>query len=296
MSATTNGKALYENLDTTFVNLWSLLRNLTQRGFIGRVRVELPNYSADIFMTGSSTPLVHEIDDAAGTERLEETALHRVVLRTRETPGKISVFEGADQAVAVQTTATNSSNGTESLDSEASFYAEPAQPISYPPAIFVSNEEFDIPEANVFPEKLSQSVSSPPTDSQLQVTVALGGELIGGVERGVIAVGENFNSLFHDVRLEMADDFSFLDPFSNAFQYRNGVASLNGDVSASVYVSGLSEALRRIVDRVAAGDRARRVRERIAIELMGVARKRGQALEHSSFRMQLDRIAGTKVI
>ena len=35
MSSTANAKALYENLDTSFVNLWSLLRNLTQRGFIG---------------------------------------------------------------------------------------------------------------------------------------------------------------------------------------------------------------------------------------------------------------------
>ena len=56
MSSTTNGKALYENLDTTFVSLWSLLRNLTQRGFVGRVHVELANYSADVFLNGSGNP------------------------------------------------------------------------------------------------------------------------------------------------------------------------------------------------------------------------------------------------
>src|SRR5262249_22748323 len=148
-------------------------------------------------------------DEAAGTEMLEEAALHRVVLRARETPGKISVFEGHDEAVAVQTASTTSSNGSESTDSEASFYAEPAQPTSYRPAIFVSNSEFNIPEANVFPEKLSPSVSGLPTDTQLQVTVAIGGELIGAVERGVNAVDQNFTSLFHEVRVELADDFSF---------------------------------------------------------------------------------------
>src|SRR6266705_5503674 len=99
MNSESKSRVLYENLDTTFVNLWALLRNLSQRGFIGRVRVELKDYSADVFMTGSSTPLVHEIDHVAGTNTLEEAALHRLVLRVRGTPGTITVFEGPDEAV-----------------------------------------------------------------------------------------------------------------------------------------------------------------------------------------------------
>src|SRR3979409_605672 len=107
MNSESKSRIVHENLDTTFVNLWALLRNLSQRGFIGRVRVELKDYTADVFMTGSNTPLVHEIDRAAGTDTLEEGALHRLVLRARETPGTISVVEGADEAVAVQSTAAN---------------------------------------------------------------------------------------------------------------------------------------------------------------------------------------------
>src|SRR6266404_7650892 len=102
MNSESKSRVIYENLDTTFVNLWALLRNLSQREFIGRVRVELKDYTADVFMTGSSTPLVHEIDRAAGTDTLEESALHRLVLRARESPGRVSVFEGPDEAVAVQ--------------------------------------------------------------------------------------------------------------------------------------------------------------------------------------------------
>src|SRR5439155_14034369 len=106
MSAEPKTRVLYENLDTSFVNLWALLRTLTQRGFIGRVRVELKDYTADVFMTGSNTPLVHEIDRAAGTDTLEEAALHRLVLRARGAPGSISVFEGADEVVAAQSAAS----------------------------------------------------------------------------------------------------------------------------------------------------------------------------------------------
>src|SRR3981081_4412125 len=102
MNPESKSRVVHENLDTTFVNLWALLRNLSQRGFIGRVRVELKDYTADVFMTGSSTPLVHEIDRAAGSDTLEEAALHRLALRGRATPGTIPVSEGGDETVAVK--------------------------------------------------------------------------------------------------------------------------------------------------------------------------------------------------
>ena len=147
MSSTTNGKALYENLDTAFVNLWSLLRNLTQRGFVGRVRVELTNYSADVFLNGSGTPMVHEVDYAAGTDTLEEAALHRLVLRARETPGTISVFEGAMETIAAQDRNASSSDEAPAVVPSstelASFAVEPpgtARPAVIAPPIEISPE------------------------------------------------------------------------------------------------------------------------------------------------------------
>jgi len=196
MSSTANAKALYEDLDTSFVNLWSLLRNLTQRGFIGRVRVELPDYYADVFLTGSTTPLVHEVDRAAGTDTLEEAALHRLVLRVRETPGAISVFEGAEEAIAIQ---------------------------------------------NLPPPAGSESAESK-SAAQRALTITTGGELVAAVERGINALGQDFNLLFNAVRLDLAGDYSYLDPQSNSLSYSNGELSLNYDVTESVYVLGLSEA------------------------------------------------------
>src|SRR6266436_5434055 len=130
MNSESKSRIVHENLDTTFVNLWALLRNLSQRGFIGRVRVELKDYTADVFMTGSSTPLVHEIDRAAGTDTLEEAALHRLVLRARESPGRVSVFEGADEAVAKSNhsdSVSEASDATPSLRAEVETVAPPLQ-------------------------------------------------------------------------------------------------------------------------------------------------------------------------
>ena len=304
MSSESKSTVLYQNLDTSFVNLWGLLRKLTQEGFIGRVRVELKDYTADVFMTGSSTPLVHEIDHAAGTDTLEEAALHRLVLRARESPGRVSVFEGADEAVA---NPNHSRSAPEAYD---------ATPPSGSPEIAAPT--FQIPPPLMNEPTITESQLAPPTaassddvDPSKALSVVprdqndqnewtamtnTSGELIGAVERAVNGAGMNFANLLRSARVELADDYSFLDPTSNEFQYANSVVILKDEPSPSSYVVGLSELLRRIVNKVAEGDRARRMRERVALELAIVARQQSEALERSGFGDQLDWIAGTKVI
>jgi len=297
MPADSKPNPLYENLDTTFVNLWSLLRSLSQKGFVGRVHVELQDYSADIFMTGSSTPLVHEIDRAAGTDTLEEAALHRVVLRTRETPGRISVFEGADEAVAVDADISSAeassvaASATPSIN-QAEANAEHVE-IEESTTIPVISEAADLFD---FHAELSEDIYPTGSYKDWPAILSTTGELIGAVERAVTASGENFSSLLAAIRLELADDYSFLDPIAKAFDYENGAATLKQEMPVSIFVAALSETLRRIVNRVAVGDRARRVRERVALEMLPVARMRTDVLDRSGFQSQLDRIAGTKVM
>ena len=292
---------LYRNLDTTFVNLWSLLRNLTERGFVGRVHVDLKDYSADIFLDGSNTPLTREIDHTAGTDNLEPEALHRVVLRARETPGTISVFEGAHEALPLQP-----SPATE-LPASPPLPPRPAEPA---PAASKTNRE---PSETTRPPEAAPSTLAPveprsempADDDQIYrsgsyqdwaAILTATGELIAAVERAMVASGSNFTSLFETVRLELADDYIFLDPIVKTFHYSAGVASLNNRPAVSAFVSGTSEALRRTVDRAAVGDRSRRLRERVALEMLSVARRQTNVLERSGFRAQLDRIAGTRVM
>lgn len=312
MHSEKKSRVLYENLDTTFVNLWALLRKLSQSGFIGRVHVELKDYSADIFMTGSSTPLVHEIDRAAGTDTMEETALHRLVLRVRETPGTISVFEGAGEAIAPEHRGRAKTEPAElhSIDESGAALSEISSVKAAPNAT-------PLPEANMnsqiqpAPESDSGSPpalvepdsgpASPPNaepidEIEWEATVKVSGEMVGGVERALSGAGADFETLFHRARLDLADDYTFLDPMAGTLTYANAVITLHGESPGSAYVIGLSETLRHVVDAVATGDRARRLRERVAVELLSVARKRRELMERSGFLSQLDRIAGTKVL
>jgi hypothetical protein len=309
MSSTSNGQALYENLDTAFVNLWSLLRNLTHRGFVGRVRVELADYSADVFLNGSPTPLVHEVDRSAGTDTLEESGLHRVVVRARKTPGKISVFQETTdpKRSALAPDPRDLADGDAEYGSATP--AEESVPSASADGIKTTPGAKDAPSYDpptrmgLTPvEEIASSARAgrpdeePEPATQNAILISLGGELIQAVERGVNACGEDFAAIFNLARLELSDDYSFLDPMTRELNYADGVASVAGQVTETSFVTGLSEVLRRVVDKVAVGDRKRRLRERIALELLGVARKRKEALEHSGFRVRLDQIAGTKVI
>lgn len=282
MNSELKSRVIYENLDTTFVNFWALLRKLSQRGFIGRVHVDLQDYTADVFMTGSSSPLVHEIDRAAGTDTLEEAALHRLVLRVRETPGTISVFEGADEVAAVAAAALKTeAGGTETLQESG-----------------VGGPGMNQPGAGAaaLPGEPAMQTTEPMDEIEWSAIVKASGELVAGVERALTGAGADFLAYFNGARLELADDYVFLDPMSGEFTYSNSVVTFAGEASAGDYVIGLSEALRRVVEGVATGDRARRVRERVALELFSVVRKRREILDRSGFLSQLDRIAGTKVL
>ncbi|HMH43937.1 MAG TPA: hypothetical protein VK557_10675 [Pyrinomonadaceae bacterium] len=294
MPADSKPNPLYENLDTTFVNLWSLLRNLSQREFIGRVHVESKDYSADIFLNGSSTPLVHEIDRAAGTDTIEAGALHRVVLRARETPGTISVHEGAHEASPHQDS-TDAIPATVDVSSDTS--AQPTKPDCFEPAALLPESGPPLYVDQPSPAtQINEDIYPTGSYQDWPAILSTSGELIGAVERAINASGENFNSLLGATRLELADDYSFLDPIVNAFEYEHGVATLRQEVPVRVFVAALSETLRRIVNRVAVADRARRVRERVALEMLTVARARADVLDRSGFQSQLDRIAGTRVM
>jgi hypothetical protein len=269
-------RVLYQDLDTSFVNLWGLLRYLSQRSFVGRVHVELTDYSADVFLDGSETPLVHEIDRAAGTDVVEEAALHRLVLRVRESAGKISVHEGAAEAVAPQ------------LHPSAKSHDNLA---AATPEAIVSDARDDDDSAT---ETTLLQESTPTADAAQ--TIILGGELIAAVEHAATAQGANFAELFQQSRVALGDDYTFLDPMNTSMRYQNSSLSIQGGTIPQGFVAGMSEALRRVVDRFATGDRARGTRERVALELARVARKNGNAIATSGFKEQLDRIAGTKVL
>lgn len=287
-SETKPARVLYENLDTSFVNVWALLRYLSQRSFVGRVHVELENYSADVFVNGSETPLVREIDRDAGTDVVEEAALHRLVLRVRESSGSINVYEGVSESIPPQV------GSALEFPPPADEITSVVEPEAATPEAMRSSAGKDEDETVVATDTVP--VVRQANADEWSETLRVSGELIAGVERAATSLGADFASLFRETRISLADDYAFLDPMTGQLRYEHSSVTMNGESQPQGYVAGVSEALRRVIDRIATGERERRTRERIALELARVARKHSEALARSGFSEQLDRIAGTKVI
>jgi hypothetical protein len=291
-----NSRILYENLDTSFVNLWALLRFLMQRGVVGRVHVELPDYTADVFLNGSSTPMVHEVDQATGRDSLEEAALHRLVVRAREPGGTITVYEGEAEAAkgGAQKPTPESATVPDGFAAPAVYEVNAVDET-------VDARPVTLPSPPILESAASKMITaiqkgSPAKAGDWLALVGISGELIAAIESAATGVGADFAAVFNATRLELADDYTFLDPSANRFAYADRVVKISAKPGAGPYVAAIGELLRRVVDKIAVGERGGRIRERVALELAKLARKRREPLTQFNLDMQLDRIAGTRVL
>jgi hypothetical protein len=249
-------RAVHENLDTAYVNLGALLRYLQAREFTGRVHIELEEYDADVFLNGQEAPRIRETDHAKGRAGEGEEALRRLMVRASSPGGLISVYEGAQEAMPDGA----SSAGADDDDEEDAVQG-------------LTKEE-----------------------AEWRDLLSLSGELIATVERAAQSVGADFNAIFRAARLALAEDYPFLDPTANWLEYAGGRLSLHARPKLNTYSQGLSECLRRVVQKLAGGPRGGSVRERVALELAVLARRRATRLAHFKLTSQLDRIAGTRVL
>lgn len=256
-----NSSPVYERLDTAFVNLGALLRYLQGRAFVGRIHVVLEEYEANVLLDGGPAARVREVNHTTGRKSEGEDALTRLLVRAREPGGLVSVYEGADELTAA------------SEDNLAAVGAESA-------------------EAN----NADAAQSLTPEERERSDLLRISGEVVAAVERAALSAQADFAGIFRAVRLELADDFPFLDPSTRRFEYAHATVRLHTAVGVKVFVAGLGECLRRTVERIAKGAQAKRLRERVALELAVLARRRQTQLARFKLTQQFDRIAGTRVL
>jgi len=255
-----------EELDTGFVNLGALLRHLRKLNFVGRVKVVLEEYEANVFLKGSEEPSIWEKNLTTGTDSEGKDALERLLVRSREPGGVITIFEGPDES---------RNRGTANTLSQPTINP-------YPPATLAAlNNDDALPSAQ-----------APDTDWDL--LIAASGELIAAIERAVQSVDEDFAARFRATSIEMGDDYPFLDPTAGSLDYHEGKVVLHERPAVSDFVSSLTEGLRRLVSRVVDDTGGARFRERVAVELAVIARRNENAF--AEFTPYLDRIAGTRVL
>jgi len=255
-----SSRIIHENLDTAYVNLAALLRYLQGRGFTGRIHVELDEYEADILLRADEAVRVRERNHATGREEEGEAALQRLMVRAREPSGLITVYEGADA------TATS----------------EQKKVIAFA-AVGVTQ---DVNGEGVSAEEMER-----------RELLQLSGEVIAAVERAATLAGHDFVAAFRAARTEVADDYTFLDPLTGHFEYvGDGAVNLRVKTGTTLYIAGVSEALRRAVARMGTGAGKADLYQDVARELSILRRRRQTVLERFEFTSQLERIAGVRLL
>lgn len=255
-----------ETLDTSFVNLGALIRYLRQRNFVGRVRVVLEEYEADVFLRGAEEPNIWEKNLATGRGAQGNDAMQRVLVRARDPGGLITIYEAP---------ADNEVEGTGDLT---------AEPVATSPEA--------IPQES--PTSAIPAPVTPAADTDWERLIAASGELVSALERAVASIDDGFASRFRAALTSIGDDYPFLDPTAGLLEYRGGKILLHDRPAASDFIAGLTEALSRLVSRLVNDESGLRIRERVAVELVVVARRNENAF--AEFTPYLDRIAGTRVL
>ena len=255
--------SVYENLDTSFVNLGALLRYLQQHDFTGHIHVSMSDYEANIVLRDGERKEIRERDIVTGREAEGEAALQRLLVRALDPGGRISVYSEDEQGAS----------GVLGIEG-----APPHQTT----------------RAEAAPEDTRREMADDEIDWQGLLRASA--DLIASIERATLGIGANFDAVFRLSRLELADDYDFLDPNGGGFRYLNNEIELHANPGQRPFVSGLCETLRRVVDKISTGKRAASVRERVALELAVLARRRQRQLTEFGIMSQLDRIAGTRVI
>ena len=102
----------------------------------------------------------------------------------------------------------------------------------------------------------------------------------------------DFEAAFRKVRHEISTDYPFLHPSSEEFDYSNGKIKMTKQMNAKIFVAGISDALRRILDKLDTNPKFARVHHETLQRLVSVANMRAAEYRKFSMTPHIRRILG----
>ena len=291
-----NNRPLYENLDTAFVNLSALVKYLRQREFVGRVRVELNSYEADIVLSEGNKIGVREHDKISGRTAEGEEVFQRLLIRARETGGTIHVYQTVKEIELTPQVAAETSNGHKPVEA---VITTPSQNGTATKVAKVT----DVPAKSApthhpkFPFDLSNRMENKVRQTQLsdqdwQILLGLTGELLGIIDKTLAEAKLDFKLAFSKARSEISADYPFLHPAAKVFEYADGKVIMHEQVSPKLFVASIIESLRRILDKLGANPKFTEVYRATTQKILALINHRQNFYNKFSIAPQLKKIVG----
>lgn len=292
-----NNRPLYENLDTAFVNLSALVKYLRHREFVGRIRVELNNYEAEIVLAEGNKINVREHDKISGRTADGEEVFQRLLIRAREAGGTIHVYQAIKETQKAESSpqAINGHKPTEAVVATASQQNGTAVKVAKitdipkKPETIVHHPKFPFDLSNRMESKVRQSQLS---DQDWQTLLGLTGELLGIIDRTLADAKLDFKLAFSKARSEISADYPFLHPTAKIFEYAEGKVVMHEQVSAKLFVASIIESLRRILDKLGANPKFTEVYRITTQKILALTNHRQSFYDKFSITPQLKKILG----
>lgn len=309
---------VYENLDTSFVNLSALLRYLRARNFAGKISVELEDFEAEINLGADDSLVVREHNFRAGRIAEGEEALQRLLIRARAPGGKINVFRFAEETASEKNqVSAQSSNGNfmAAENFKAEILSGGSAPKKNAREFSVKSESPKKAEITIAPPKKNQIPDAPEKPAPLpleftnrveararraqilpqdwQTLLELTGELFGAIDEVLIEANLDFVAPLTKARAEIAADYPFLNPSADRFFYAAGQIQMRGaQPNIKIFAAGINESLRRILEKLGANPKFAETYRRAVQQILALIHRRRALYEQFFTTPQLEKIVG----
>ncbi len=287
-------KMIYENLDTSFVNLGALVRFLQRRNFIGRLRLEMKDYEAEIAFDDFSQIRVQEFDRASGRVSGGEDAFQRLLVRSREAGGKICVYQlhvevveqpAEKPLVQVQTNGTNGHHAKTPTYNAPHSYQNPQARLNQ---ILPHDKTAELKPLNV--EANFKSSVAPQTPDEWQEVLLLSRELLKAMEKAVFILRLDPVPFFREAQIELADDYQFLDPSRGKFMYSADEFIFTERPPINAFILGFTNCLRRTINKIQSRPNTLSLRPTLALNFNEVLQNNRAAMEKLGFLLHIERL------
>ncbi len=327
-----NNRPIHQNLDTSYVDLSSLVQYLRKRQFVGSIKISLSGYTAEILINEKNPLKVRERDLITGRVSEGVEAFKKLLIRAREPGGTIDVYQrrnskSADNRAVPKVSkppratalkpkkeipvpdpivdfaregqasppVRNGKNGhvrSGYLDGRANAGAGLSKTNTY---------EEKIPERLTslpdFPFELTNSVEQKAQNKELaaddwQILLKLTVEILGVVDRSLSTHHLDFAAAFRKARAEIADDYPFMNPSSGVFDYQNHRIMMGEQVNHTVFVRSIVESLKRILVRLGGNPKFDILYRDTAHMIIELIRKRGPHYDRYGFTSPLRNMLG----
>lgn len=160
-------------------------------------------------------------------------------------------------------------------------------PVEAKPKIKLPDFPFEL--SNNFEKKAKKNQLSP---EEWQTLLNLTGELLKTIDDCLIKANLDFSAAFQKASAETSADYPFLNPNAEIFLYKRGKIGMGKQTNAKIFVAGINETLRRILDKLGASPKFAEVHRYTVHKIIALIHQRKPLYDKFSVTPQLEKILG----